>query len=114
MSQIHEPGEVWHVGWDWYADMWYVEPPFDVELDEPIKWYSERQEAFDFVDEWFRTQAPATDLTPPPAGEPEQQVVSNPVAEPVRVVEYPMEPNQEYEENRVRRLAEYKARVGIK
>jgi hypothetical protein len=55
MTATHEPGEVWHIGWDWHADMWYVEPPYDVELDEPMKWFHDRYKAFDFVDEWLRS-----------------------------------------------------------
>ena len=56
MSQVHEPGEVWHVGWDWHAHMWFVEPPFDVELEEPMIWFNERDEALGFVDQWIREQ----------------------------------------------------------
>lgn len=56
MSQVHEPGEVWHVGWDWHAHMWFVEPPFDVELDDPMVWFNDRDDAFGFVDQWIREQ----------------------------------------------------------
>lgn len=56
MSPIHEPGEAWHIGWEWHADLWFVEPPFDVELDEPIKWFNVRHEAFEFVEKQIREQ----------------------------------------------------------
>jgi hypothetical protein len=74
MSQIHEPGDAWHIGWDWHAGMWFVEPPFSVDLDEPMLWFNERHEAFEKVDEFIREQpvrasvvdeipAPPVDLT---------------------------------------------------
>lgn len=58
MTQLHEPGEAWHIGWDWHADMWYVEPPFDVEFEdgEPMKWFHDRAEAFEEVDRFIREQ----------------------------------------------------------
>jgi hypothetical protein len=36
--------------------MWYVEPPDEVELDEPIMWFNERHQAFEFVDDQIREQ----------------------------------------------------------
>ena len=56
MTAVHEPGEVWHIGWDWHAHMWFVEPPFDVELDDPMVWFNDRDKAFGFVDQWIREQ----------------------------------------------------------
>lgn len=56
MSQIHEPGDAWHIGWDWHAGMWFVEPPFDVDLEEPMLWFNERYEAFEKVDQFIREQ----------------------------------------------------------
>lgn len=62
MSQIHEPGEAWHIGWDWHAGMWFVEPPFDVDLDEPMLWFNERHQAFEKVDQFIREQPLLVDV----------------------------------------------------
>lgn len=127
MTQLREPGEVWHIGWDWHANMWYVEPPFDVDLDEPIKWFNDRHEAFDFVDTWIReqpVQASVLDQVdePPPEFETltPESVEDSPVyvhvPEQVREVSAPVHiPRlEEATSKREARLAEYAARVGIK
>ena len=130
MAALHEPGEVWHIGWDWYAHMWFVEPPFDVDLDEPIKWFTDRHQAFDYVDEWIRTQPVQVsvldqmDVPTPEPPQPEFDVVTpEPVAdvpvytpEPVRELSAPVHiPSlEEAQTAQERRLAEYARRVGIK
>lgn len=129
MTAIHDPGDVWHIGWDWHADLWFVEPPFDVELDEPIKWFNQRHEAFEFVDDQIRRQpvqvsvfdhvdsSNVVDATPPP----EQTVpyvrateVPEPqrVARPVHPVYVP--PIEEARNPKEARLAQYAATVGLK
>lgn len=122
MTQIHEPGEVWHVGWDWHADLWFVEPPEDVELDDPILWFNERHQAFEFIDDWIRTQpvqASVVDEVPEqpfelpvirhednpllPPYVPKAQRPAEPVREPIRVLN----------ENAADRVADYASRVGL-
>lgn len=135
MTAVHEPGDVWHIGWDWHADMWYVEPPFDVDLDEPIKWFNERHQAFDFVDDWIREQPvavsvvdqaeavarfdrnPETKARVQAAESRIEQAVPVEVAEPVRVVEgaapvYVPSTLAEARTPREERLARYQATVG--
>jgi hypothetical protein len=131
MSAVHEPGEVWHIGWDWFAHMWYVEPPFDVELDEPIKWFNERGQAFNFVDDWIRSQpvqasvidqmdtGPAETIALPDEGTdlavqyvPPRVEVPEPVRQMVAPVHIPS--LEEAQTKQEARLAEYAQRVGIK
>lgn len=132
MTQLREPGEAWHIGWDWHADMWYVEPPFDVELDEPIKWFSNRDEAFNYVDDWIRKQPvqvsvidrseiaanliPLTDEGTDLAVLPPRGTTAIVAPEPVREMSAPVHiPSLEEATTRhEQRLAEYAQRVGIK
>lgn len=135
MTAVHEPGDVWHIGWDWHADMWYVEPPFDVDLDEPIKWFNERHQAFDFVDDWIREQpvsvsvvdqvdSPAARLDRNPETKARveaahariEEAVPVYVPEPPRQVSGPVYVPQIQEARTPQeiRLAEYAARVGLK
>ena len=129
MTQLHEPGEVWHVGWDWYAHMWFVEPPFDVDLDEPIKWFNERHTAFEFVDDWIREQpvqasvVEQAEINHDPEAVREFEVINEEpvsevpvyVPEPKRVLSDVHIPTpEEAQTERERRLAAYNQRVGIK
>lgn len=95
MSRLHEVGDVWGIHWDWHAEMWFVEPPFDVELDEPIKWFNERSEAFEFVDEQIRSQPVKVSVVDQ----------TDAVLEPV--LRYSSPKNEE-------RIAEYARKVGLK
>jgi hypothetical protein len=136
MTKLREPGEVWHIGWDWYAHMWFVEPPFDVDLDEPIKWFNDRDEAFNFVDDWIREQPVQASIVDqaeinhevvavdtstwdddggsiiPPRSRAEQ------VIEPPRVLSVPAPVHiptpEEATTAAERRVAEYAQRVGLK
>lgn len=135
MTMLHEPGEVWHIGWDWYAHMWFVEPPFDIELDEPIKWFNDRSDAFDYVDDWIRTQPVQVGVVE--QSEADSGVVILPdvatweneggpiarvprsrdeqVVEPPRVLSEVHIPTPDEAQNaQQRRIAEYNQRVGIK
>jgi|SRR6478735_6157594 len=124
MTALHEPGEAWHIGWDWHADMWYVEPPFDAELPdgEPMKWFNHRNEAFEFVDEQIREQpvmASVVDEIPPnpveatvirhednphlPRYVPKIERMPEPAPEPVRVLS----------EAAADRVADYASKVGL-
>lgn len=134
MTKLREPGEVWHVGWDWYAHMWFVEPPFDVELDEPIKWFNERHDAFDFVDTWIReqpVQASVVEQSEVTQGAlvialPDENVTDfrvprsreEQITEPPRVLSQPVPVHiptpEEATTNAERRVAEYAQRVGLK
>lgn len=134
MTKLREPGEVWHIGWDWYAHMWYVEPPFDVELEEPIKWFHERSDAFNFVDDWIREQPVQAsivdqaeinhelvtveeedvDAVPPYVPRSRDETIT----EPPRVLSTPVPVHiptpEEATTAAERRVAEYAQRVGLK
>ena len=136
MTKLREPGEVWHVGWDWFAHMWYVEPPFDVELDEPIKWFNDRDQAFEFVDDWIREQPVGVSVidqaevnTEPVVPIPLEETVTvdvpyvprsreDQIMEPPRVVSQPVPVHiptpEEATTAAERRVAEYAQRVGLK
>lgn len=134
MTKLREPGEVWHIGWDWYAHMWFVEPPFDVELEEPIKWFHERNQAFEFVDDWIREQPVQAsivdvaeishDIIPLPEETVTVDIPYVPrsreeqVLEPPRVLSDPapvrIPTPEEATSAAERRVAEYAQRVGLK
>lgn len=46
----------WHIGWEWHANMWYVEPPVSMMDDVDVKWFEDRSEAFQWVDDQIRSQ----------------------------------------------------------
>ena|SRR5690349_10324600 len=129
MSAVHEPGEVWHIGWDWFAHMWFVEPPFDVDLDEPMKWFTEREDAFDYVDTWIREQPvqasvvdqaevvqgfvpePVDDVVVPRAERSREATIT----EPPRVLSDVHIPTaEEAQTEQQQRVAAYAQQVGIK
>lgn len=131
MTQIHEAGEVWHIGWDWYAAMWFVEPPDDVELPdgEPMLWYADRDKAFGFVDTQIREQpvinSPVDEIPSLPFELTKTDVPDNPTL-PAYVPRDEREELKPWEdlvrnpvgeqpnEDRAARLEYYSDRVGLK
>jgi hypothetical protein len=105
----------WYIGWDWFAQMWWVDPPLGCP-DQDQKWFTDRADAFEYMDEWLRKQDvefEGLDFTAAPdqprlhalMNEPDDfrsyaKLVMNPVAA------------QDFTE-RNERLNHYKTRVGL-
>lgn len=122
MSQIHEPGEAWHIGWDWHAGMWFVEPPFDVDLEEPMLWFTERYQAFEKVDQFIREQPLLVDVVSEIQPVREDLTVirheDNPlipayVPKAERPEGKPKEPLRVLNDQAAQRVAHYASRVGL-
>jgi hypothetical protein len=83
--------EHFHIGWDWHANLWFVEPPvaYD-ELDVGTRYYVDRDQAFEAVDTMIREQPVQRDpITDELLREELAQIVDNaddplPPREPVR------------------------------